>query len=380
MSEEKKLNHEPVESAGCDSGAGNQQEKDFKIHLSHDGLFTVFFDKKNVVESFTRENLPAEITRDLDFSTLALSKDKFVDLRLARCYSDVLYHIQFKNSPAYLYFLFEHKSWEPDFPGVQVLKNMTHIWEKHVEQYKGTKKLPPIIPLLIYHGKYPWKVDTSFISMFDIPETLSKYIPSFKYELTDVSHMPEEEIKGDIELRIVLTTFRYIFQPEILSRLKNIFQLFRELPDKIKFNQYLELLLRYLGSNIRDVNPDQLRDSVTEVLEEGGAMMSTVFQQILERGKEIGVKEGEERGKEIGVKEGEERGIKEGEERGKEIGVKEGEERGIKEGKDGEKLRVAMICLIKGMDIQTIAEITDLPVERIELLKKAVRDENTAQR
>jgi predicted transposase/invertase (TIGR01784 family) len=352
MSEEQKLNHEPVESAGCDSGAGNQQEKDLKIYLSHDGLFTVFFDKKNVVESFTRENLPAEITKDLDFSTLTLSKDKFVDLRLARCYSDVLYHIQFKNSPAYLYFLFEHKSWEPDFPGVQVLKNMTHIWEKHVEKHKGTKKLPPIIPLLIYHGEYPWKIDTSFISMFAIPETLEKYIPSFKYELYDVSHMPEEEIKGDVELRIVLMAFRYIFHPEIMSRLKNIFQLFRELPDNTKFNEYLELLLRYLGSNIRDVNPDQLRDSVTEVLEEGGAMMSTVFQQILERGKEIGVKEGEEIGKEIGMKEGEEK----------------------------KALRVALNCLKKGMDVQIIAGITDLPVERIELLKSTVQKENTADK
>jgi len=74
----------------------------------------------------------------------------------------------------------------------------------------------------------------------------------------------------------------------------------------------------------------------------GGAMMSTVFEQVLEKGKEIGVKEGEERGEEKN------------------------------------KLKVALNCLIKGMDIQTIAEITDLPVERIERLKTAVQKENTA--
>jgi predicted transposase YdaD len=64
--------------------------------------------------------------------------------------------------------------------------------------------------------------------------------------------------------------------------------------------------------------------------------MSTVFQQILQKGEEIGVKEGEEKN----------------------------------------KLKVALNCLIKGMDVQTIAEITDLPVERIELLKSAVKKEN----
>jgi predicted transposase/invertase (TIGR01784 family) len=80
-------------------------------------------------------------------------------------------------------------------------------------------------------------------------------------------------------------------------------------------------------------------------------MMSTVFQQILEKGKEIGVKEGEERG----------------------------EERGEKKGEEKKSLRVALNCLIKGMDVQTIAEITDLPVERIELLKSAVQKENAEQ-
>jgi len=358
MSEEKKSNHDPVKSAGCEPEPGKQQEKDLKIYLSHDGLFGFAFDKKNVAESFVKEYLPVQITKDLDFSSLTPDTDTFVDQKLSRCYADVLYHIQFRNNPAYLYFLFEHKSWEPNFPGVQLLKNMTRIWETHVERYRGTKKLPPIIPMLIYHGEHPWKVDTSFVSMFDIPGTLTKYIPAFSFELSDVSHMPEEKIKGDVELRIVLTAFRHIFTPEIMSRLKDIFQLFGELTDKTKFNQYLEALSIYLGSNIKDVKPEQLRDTVNEVLVEGGAMMSTVFQQIMEKGKEIGVKEGEEIG------------LKKGEERGKEIGVKEGEEKN--------KLRVALNCLIKGMDVRTIAEITDLPIEKIELLKTAFQMENAA--
>ena len=341
MSEEKKRNHEREESAGCDSEAANQQEKNLKIYLSHDGLFGFAFDKKNVVESFVKEYLPEEITKDLDFLTLTPDKDTFIDQKLSRCYSDVLYHIQFRNNPAYLYFLFEHKSWEPAFPGLQILKNMTHIWEKHAAHHKETQKLPPIIPMLIYHGEHPWKVDTNFVSMFDIPDTLGKYIPAFSFELSDVSHIPAEEIKGDLELRIVLTALRYIFHPEIMSRLKDIFQLFREFSDKIKFNQYLELLLIYLGSNIKDVEPEKLRDAVNEALVEGGAMMSTVFEQILERGKEIGVKEGEERGEEK------------------------------------KSIRVALNCLRKGMDIQTIAEITGLPLERIEVLKTAAQNENT---
>ena len=51
----------------------------------------------------------------------------------------------------------------------------------------------------------------------------------------------------------------------------------------------------------------------------------------------------------------------------------------MKEGEEKNKLRVALNFLMKGMDIRTIAGITELPVERIESLKTAVRQENTAQ-
>ncbi|HLP45330.1 MAG TPA: Rpn family recombination-promoting nuclease/putative transposase [Candidatus Kapabacteria bacterium] len=339
MPEEQKCDNELNVSAEPEKSG----DSDSKIYLSHDGFLRNAFDQ-TVAESFIKEYLPTEITRDLDFSTLTKAKDTYVDKKLARCYSDLLYQIRFNAEPAYLYFLFEHKSWEPDFPALQLLKNMAHIWETHVENNKGTEKLPVIIPLLIYHGEQPWKVDTSFISFFEIPGTLRKYIPAFNFEVYDVSHMPEQDIRGVVELRIVLNAFRYIFHPEILSKLKKIFQLFREFKDKNKFSQFLELLLVYIGSNVANVKAEQLRESVSEALKEGGVIMGTVFQELLDRGKEIGI----------------------------EIGVKEGEERGEERGEEKKAIRVALNCLMKGMDVWTVAELTELSVERIESLKAVI--------
>ncbi|MGE5340376.1 MAG: Rpn family recombination-promoting nuclease/putative transposase [Candidatus Omnitrophota bacterium] len=333
MVDEQKHVNAPLIQEGEEPVPENQEEQKFKIYLSHDGLFKFAFDNQRIAESFARERLPKEVSKYLDFSTMKIDKDSFVDQKLSRCYSDVLYHVQFKDNPAYLYFLFEHKSWEPNFPGIQLLKNMTHIWESHLSKYKRVKKLPPIIPLLVYHGEYPWNVDTNFLSMFEIPEELKKYIPVFDYELSDVSHMPEEEIKGELELRIVLLALRYIFQPEIMSRLKDIFQLLRELQDKAEFNKYFELLLIYLCTNIKDVKPEKIREVVDQVLEEGETMSKTVLQQLREEGIEIGIKEG------------------------------------IKEGEEVAKMKIVFNCLLKGMDVQTISEITGLSVAQIEILK-----------
>ena len=290
MTDEQKCEDELNDSAEPEN-PGNSNSK---IFLSHDGFFRNTFDQ-TVAESFIKEYLPSEITKNFDFSTLSRSSDTYVDKKLARCYSDKLYQIQFNSKPAYLYFLFEHKSWEPNFPALQLLKNMAHIWENHIENNKGTEKLPVIIPLLIYHGEKPWEVETSFISFFDIPGALRKYIPDFNFELYDVSHMPEEDIRGIVELRIVLMALRYIFNPEILTELKKIFQLFREFKDSIKFNKFLELLLIYIGSNAADVKAEKLRESVSDALKEGGVIMGTAFQELFDRGKEAGI--------EIGVKE-----------------------------------------------------------------------------
>ena len=335
MTEEQKCDNTSNDSAEPEKS----DDKDSKIYLSHDGFFRNTFDR-TVAESFIKEYLPQEITNNLDFSALAQSEDTYVDKKLARCYSDKLYQVKFNSESAYLYFLFEHKSWEPDFPALQLLKNMAHIWETHLENNKGIKKLPIIIPLLIYHGEKPWKIDTSFISFFDIPETLRKYIPAFNFELYDVSHMPEEDIRGVVELRIILMAFRYIFHPEILKELKKIFQLFRELEDKTKFNEFLELLLIYIGSNVTNVKAEQLRESVSEALKEGGVIMGTAFQELFDRGKEVGIKEGIE------------------------IGEKKRDEKAM--------LRIALSCIKEGIDIETIAKITHLSIERIELLKNVI--------
>lgn len=80
--------------------------------------------------------------------------------------------------------------------------------------------------------------------------------------------------------------------------------------------------------------------------------MGTVFQELLDKGKEIGI----------------------------EIGVKEGKDVGLKEGEEKEKWRVVLTCIKKGMDVETIAELTDLPIDRIELFKNVIQPESALNR
>jgi len=50
----------------------------------------------------------------------------------------------------------------------------------------------------------------------------------------------------------------------------------------------------------------------------------------------------------------------------------EGEQRGIEIGDENRSRKVALKCILKGMDNQMISEITELPFEEIELLREKV--------
>ena len=66
---------------------------------------------------------------------------------------------------------------------------------------------------------------------------------------------------------------------------------------------------------------------------------------------------------------GEQRGMEKGIEKGMEKGIKRGIEQGIEQGIEKEKLALAKRMLEKGYDVETVAELTELPVPAIQALK-----------
>jgi predicted transposase/invertase (TIGR01784 family) len=307
-----------------------EAQKTGKIYFSHNNFFDTFFDEKEVAESFLKEYLPVEITRDLDFTTLQIDKQSFVDKKLLKHLSDTLYHIRYQKNPAFVYFLFEHKSRvkkkKRKLTPFQLLKYMVNIWDRHLKRYKKVENLPPIIPIVIYHGKKKWEVKTDFLSLFDIPGCMEKYLPNFCFELFDISHMPDEHIKGAVLLKILFLTFKYIFNPELLNKLDDIFRLLMELDDKTRGTEYLEVLLRYLSNSAEHVSMEELQETVDEFFEKGGELMPTIVQQIRSE---------------------------------------------VKNEFEKEKIEIAKRLIMKGMDVDTIEEITGIPREKLEQLTSA---------
>ena len=189
-----------------------------KIQNPHDKFFKETFGKSDVAKDFLINYLPQEIFSIVDIHTLEPQKDSFINEELQESFSDILFKSNIFYEEGYIYFLFEHKSYSSKDAAFQLLKYMVRIWEAKIKK-EGASQLPIIIPILIYHGRDSWNSKMRFGEMINgfemLPDQIKKYIPDYEYLLFNISKYSDEEIKGEAQLRIILTMFRDIFTKDV---------------------------------------------------------------------------------------------------------------------------------------------------------------------
>lgn len=308
------------------------------LNNPHDKYFRESFSRKETVRSFIRQYLPSGVCRQLDLNKLEIVKDSFVDKELSEHFSDILYKTVISGKESYLYLLFEHKSYIDHFTGFQLLRNMVKIWEQCLKSNRNKKKLPVIIPVVIYQGKHKWNCSNSIISLFESVENTDKYIPDFNSEIYDISHIPDEEIRGSILLRVHFLIMKYINSPQLFDKLHDILNMMALLSEKRKKTEYLETFLRYLVSTVDNSKFEVIKTELKRTVDKGDDLMPTIAQMW----------------------------IKEGMEKGVEKGVEKGIEKGIKK----EKMETAKKMIQLNMSTEDIRKITGLSIKKIDELRK----------
>ena len=259
---------------------------EINVSTPHDSVVQRFLRETTTVKSFFTEYLPADITARLDLRTLKYVRDKFVDTAMEKYFSDYLYKVKFKDyKDGFIFLLLEHKSWAYRFTGFQVLKYIVQIWDQYLADNEKAKYLPPVIPMVLYHGKGKWNLDTHFSVLFKNPETISEYIPEFRYLLLDISHSPDEEIKGRAVLKILLMSLKYIFKPQLKNKLREIFELFKKIKNKQSALDYLETLINYLMSSAGNLEKEEIEVPVSEIFNQGGEIMATIAEKLKSEAK-----------------------------------------------------------------------------------------------
>jgi predicted transposase/invertase (TIGR01784 family) len=268
----------------------------------HDKFFKETLSREEMARDFVLHYLPERIRDCLDVDSLTVSKDTFVDKELREYFSDLLYSIDVKaGGSAYVYLLFEHKSFSDPLTGLHVLRYMVRIWEQCLKRGEG-RPLPAIIPMVVYHGKGRWKVGLAFHDLFDMPDVLGRLVPNFDYLLCDLTRYSDEEIKGAVFVRVCLLLLKHIFLDDLPEKLPGILGFLKGFSDQRSGLEYLETVLRYVASGTDQIKREEMIKEVKHIFEEqGGDIMATLAEQWIEEGKREGKREGMQQGMQQGM-------------------------------------------------------------------------------
>jgi predicted transposase/invertase (TIGR01784 family) len=299
-----------------------------KINNPHDKFIKTILNNKKNATSFLRNYLPKDIVKMINFKTLVIDKDSFVEEKLKEIYSDLLFKVQIKNKSAYIFLLFEHKSKADEWVGLQLLKYILAIWERERANNKGIKKLPMIIPYVFYHGKEDWKYETNLSSIIKYEDEFKEYIPNFKYILGNMGNYADEEITGTEVIKAAILLMKHIFDNDINKAVAKIIE-YKMLTIEALGEKYYKIMITYL---IQNQNLD-IKKTVNKLKnqkhEEEANKMITTAQRLLAEGEIKGEKKGEKKG----------------------------------------LFKVAKRMFKKGLDIKLITEVTGLPKKELKLCK-----------
>ncbi|HYI69610.1 MAG TPA: Rpn family recombination-promoting nuclease/putative transposase [Skermanella sp.] len=277
----------------------------------HDLLFRALVDDVGRAAVLTRDYLPEAIACRLSDELPVLLDGSFVDNTLTPSWTDRLFSVSLRDGGSILvYILLEHKSYPDAKTPLQVLGYMVEIWQRLVARDPSMmRSLPPIVPLVFYHGRSGWKVPTSIVDCLDADHGLAEYLRDLRYYVRNIAHIPDGELSADPEVRSGLLSLKHVYRggldPEpllqtILSGLRDGSP-FEEQVIRYMLEMYPLITIDLLVRVTRRVKPHRERD-----------MVSLAAQEWIRQGRAEGIAEGIAKGEARGEAKGEVKGKIEG--------------------------------------------------------------------
>ncbi len=96
------------------------------INNIHDKFFKQNMTERKTVQSLLENYLPEPVLKLIDLSELEPEKDSMIEEELTDLFSDLIYRVKINNRAAYLYLLFEHKSYPEKKISLQLLKYISY--------------------------------------------------------------------------------------------------------------------------------------------------------------------------------------------------------------------------------------------------------------
>jgi predicted transposase/invertase (TIGR01784 family) len=165
----------------------------------HDLSYRLFFAHRRMIQDLLREIVGERWVERIDFDSGERVDASFVSPRHENRESDVIWKFRRQDGgePVFVYILLEFQSRpDPSMP-VRLMGYESLFYQSLMasQPAAGWRKLPLVIPVVVYNGWEPWNVATDLGSLIgDLDPSAEIYRPQLRYRLVDEAAYPREDL------------------------------------------------------------------------------------------------------------------------------------------------------------------------------------------
>jgi predicted transposase/invertase (TIGR01784 family) len=279
------------------------------VHNPHDALVKSAYAQPEHARGALQSVLPAALVEALDWTTLTLRPGNFVDVALREQFTDLLYSTTWRHGDeVFVYFLFEHQSAPPTSPNdglmaFRLLRYQVQIWERWRADHPAERKLPMILPIVMYHGATPWPEPMAFDALIAVPPsmrpTVEPHLVRFAYVLHDLSKISDDDLHRGAQLTALAKLVTLLLKhgrtrADLLQLLGRWADVMREVVRAPNGLDALARVVRYILEVNEHVRPEALQAFLEiEIGPEAKDTIVTAAQRYIEQGRQEGRQEGE---------------------------------------------------------------------------------------
>jgi predicted transposase/invertase (TIGR01784 family) len=247
-----------------------------------------------------RALLSPDLVGRLDLGRLAPVPGSFVDEALKWRHSDVLFTAPLDGRDAFVYVLVEHQSSDDPLMAFRVLRYVTRIWDQYEREHPKARRLPAVIPLVVYQGPGRWASPVQLLDVIDFgpggrQAAQASWLPQFEFLLDDLSRAGEDQLlareltPAALVTLLLLKTARR--KPQVTADLRRWTGHLRAVLDQPGGSEAFTVLLTYIEL-VSDVPAGDLRDLAASLGPDAEEAYVTTAEMLRAEGEARGKAEG----------------------------------------------------------------------------------------
>ena len=224
---------------------------------THDLSHKEFYSHPENVKDLLQGFVALDCVKEFDFNTLERENGSYVEKEKGERHDDIVWRLKWHDTWVYVYIIIEFQSEIDETMPIRIMSYVSllllSLYTNKKLDYGKNRKLPPVLPIVLYNGKETWNVAKNVRDMIETgAESMQKYVPNCSYYFIDETHPEanEKDTVGDGLANSVVASMklqRSLGTSQLQEFLTELNQILRDENIKDKFKAFMVFLRRYLS-------------------------------------------------------------------------------------------------------------------------------------